>query len=192
MTRGKADSKSEIVLVDTDVFSYLGKPSSNYASLYLPHVEHKRMALSFITIGELYCGAKKAKWSPDRVARLDDRLRSVLIVPYDMAVCKVYAEIKARLETDGKKIEDNDLWIAACAVRHSIPLVSNNRSHFERVPGLHLISEAKALAEIQAQMKLPETESFITLTDSIEPEQRSSQSETASSVTAPQPAPRRP
>jgi hypothetical protein len=27
-------------------------------------------------------------------------------------------------------------------VRHSVPLVSNNRTHFEHVPGLVLISEA--------------------------------------------------
>ena len=32
--------------------------------------------------------------------------------------------------------------IAALAVRHSVPLVSNNRTHFQRVPGLVLISEA--------------------------------------------------
>jgi predicted nucleic acid-binding protein len=39
-------------------------------------------------------------------------------------------------------LADNDLWIAALAVRHSVPLVSNNRTHFQRVPGLVLISEA--------------------------------------------------
>jgi predicted nucleic acid-binding protein len=90
------DGKNDIVLVDTDVFSFLGKPGSKYASLYLPHVDQKRMGLSFITIGELYYGANKAAWSA-RMADLADRLRSVLIVPYDMAVCKAYADIKARL-----------------------------------------------------------------------------------------------
>ena len=37
---------------------------------------------------------------------------------------------------------DNDLWIAATAIRHSIPLLSNNRRHFADIPGLVLISEA--------------------------------------------------
>ena len=36
----------------------------------------------------------------------------------------------------------NDLWIAACARRHGIPIVSNNRKHFEGIPGITLISEA--------------------------------------------------
>ena len=46
---------------------------------------------------------------------------------------------------------DNDLWIAACALRHSIPLVSNNDRHFTGVPGLVLISEAQAIREIPSQ-----------------------------------------
>ena len=50
--------------------------------------------------------------------------------------------MKADLELKGHVIADNDLWIAAFALRHSIPLVSNNRRHFQRVPGLTLICEA--------------------------------------------------
>ena len=144
----------DVVLVDTDVYSYLGKPGSKYASLYLPHVDQKRLAVSFITIGELYFGAHKKKWSAERVAGIKDRLRSVAIVPFDEGVCRTYGEIKARLEEKGTPIADNDLWIAACAIRHSIPLVSNNRNHFERVPGLVLKSEARAMAEIMSQLKI--------------------------------------
>lgn len=88
---------------------------------------------------------------------LKESFRSVVIVPYDLEVCRQYGEIKAQLESKGKRIEDNDTWIAACAIRHSIPLVSNNRSHFDRVPGLVLISEGKSLAEIKSQSKF-ETE----------------------------------
>ena len=142
------------MLVDTDVYSYLGKPSSQNAALYLPHVEQKRVALSFVSVGELYYGAYKNRWASARLDDLTDRLRSVAIVPYDISVCKVYADIRARLEVKGQRIEDNDLWIAACAIRHSIPLISNNRKHFERVPDLPLISEAKAMSEIRAQMKI--------------------------------------
>jgi predicted nucleic acid-binding protein len=36
----------------------------------------------------------------------------------------------------------NDLWIAATAIRRSIPLVTNNRKHFSVIPGLTIISEA--------------------------------------------------
>jgi predicted nucleic acid-binding protein len=62
-------------------------------------------------------------------------------VPYDEAICDVYAELKAELSAAGYCVESNDLWIAACAVRHSIPLITNNRSHFENIPRLSIISE---------------------------------------------------
>jgi predicted nucleic acid-binding protein len=39
-------------------------------------------------------------------------------------------------------IAPNDLWIAACALRHSLTLITNNRKHFCDIPGLSIISEA--------------------------------------------------
>jgi tRNA(fMet)-specific endonuclease VapC len=143
----------EAILVDTDVYSYLmaGGP---YASLYRPHVDNELIALSFITVGELYFGAYNKRWGDDRIADLKDRLRSATIVPYDEEVCRKYAEIKAATQSAGKTVAANDLWIAACAIRHSVPLLSNNLKHFDGIPGLVLRSECQAMREMQAQAKL--------------------------------------
>jgi predicted nucleic acid-binding protein len=138
------------VLVDTDVFSYSLKGDTR-AALYRPHLQDKLIALSFITVGELLFWANKRNWAPARVADLHMRLRSIVVVPYDMALCETYARLKAKLEITGKKIADNDLWIASCAVRHSIPLISNNRAHFDGIPDLVLKSEAPILKEIGSQ-----------------------------------------
>jgi tRNA(fMet)-specific endonuclease VapC len=181
------EPKVEAVLVDTDVYSYLMN-GSGYAALYRPHVEGKLIAVSFITVGELYFGAYKKKWGADRLADLKDRLRSVAIVPYDEMMCKTYAEIKANVETKGKTVADNDLWIAACAIRHSIPLVSNNFKHFDGIPGLVLRSEAQAMKEMQSQTVM---ETIIPASSSASP-QPSSQSTSASEEKAPPPGPRRP
>jgi hypothetical protein len=51
------------VLLDTDVFSYLMKPKDARGDAYRPHVKGKTVAVSFITVGELYYGAEKRKWS---------------------------------------------------------------------------------------------------------------------------------
>ena len=107
--------------------------------------------MSFITVGELFFGAFKKKWGADRLAALNARLRSVVIVPYDIEVCRTYADLKARLQSAGKVVACNDLWIAACAVRHSIPLVSNNRAHFKDIPDLILISEQAIVEQIKSQ-----------------------------------------
>jgi predicted nucleic acid-binding protein len=132
-------ASSETVLLDTDVYSYLLNGSRQSAT-YQQQIEGKYLALSFISIGELYFGAYRKNWGPSRIAALRNSFNSVIIVPYDHEICEAYAEIRSALEAKGQRIEDNDTWIAACAVRHSIPLVSNNRSHFSRVPGLTLIT----------------------------------------------------
>ena len=72
-------------------------------------------------------------------------------MPYDYELCVTYGNLRSTLAKDGRTVAPNDLWIAACAVRHSIPLVSNNRRHFENIPGLVLISEARVVGEIEGQ-----------------------------------------
>lgn len=130
------------------------KPGDPRGDVYRQRVQGKLLCVCFITIGELFFGAYKKKWGPAKIDRLKARLRSVTIVPFDYAVCQTYADLKTTLYASGKVVADNDLWIAACAVRHSIPLVSNNQTHFEGIPGLILITEAPAIKEMQSQAKL--------------------------------------
>jgi len=107
-----------------------------------------------VTVGELYFGAKKSNWNKTKLERLEKRIRSVVVAPYDIAVCEAYARLKASLPK-GRTIEDNDIWIAACAVRHSIPLITHNRRHFDDFKELIVISEMQAATEIESQESLP-------------------------------------
>ena len=150
--------EAEAVVVDTDVYSYVSRPNDPRGQIYAPHLANKLVAVSFVTVGELLFGAQKRNWGKSRIDELNARLRSLVIVPYDIAICRTYAELKVKLQRDGRTVADNDLWIAACAVRHSIPLISNNRKHFEMIAELVLISEAPVVTEIQSQTKLPWSE----------------------------------
>lgn len=47
-----------------------------------------------------------------------------------------YAVTTRSLRERNQLIGANDLWIAAAALAHSMPLVSNNHSHFGRIAGL--------------------------------------------------------
>ena len=102
----------------------------------------KTVAISFITVGEIYFGAEKKGWSSKTLSTFLERLKAVVVVPSDHDVCREYGQLRARLEKAGIVVGDNDLWIAACALRHSTPLISHNRRHFEKIPGLQLISLA--------------------------------------------------
>jgi predicted nucleic acid-binding protein len=133
------------VMVDTDVFSYLMKGRER-ADPYRPHTDGKRIAVSFVTVGELFGGAKRAGWSPQRMAKLETRLKNAVIIPYDLEVCKQYATMATLKTPQGshRTIPANDRWIAACAMRHGLVLVTNNRADFADIPGLTVICEAPA------------------------------------------------
>ena len=131
-----------IILLDTDVFSYLMEPGNPRGRPYLRHVEGRTTALSFITVGEVLFGAFWRGWGERRTVELKKRLEAAFILPLDHETSLAYGRLKSGLRRQGRVLADNDLWIAALAVRHSVPLVSNNRTHFQRVPGLVLISEA--------------------------------------------------
>ena len=137
-----------VILVDTDVYSSfravipLGRP-------YKRHLDGHHLALSFITVGEQYAGyikkISKGEWPESHMQKLEALLRSAVIVPYDVEICRTYGDLKNKLTNpDGshRAIGPNDLWIAACAVRHSLKLATNNRAHFENIPGLDIICEA--------------------------------------------------
>ena len=50
-----------------------------------------------------------------------------------------YSTIARHLRQAGLLIGANDLWIAAVALEHSLPLVTDNISHFGRVPDLEVL-----------------------------------------------------
>jgi tRNA(fMet)-specific endonuclease VapC len=135
------------LLVDTDVYSYVTSTNPRRGAPYKPHLEGQTIALSFITVGEQYAGyekqIQKGQWPASLVQRLESELAKVTIVPYDVEICRTYGRLKAQLKNpDGsaRTVALNDLWIAACAVRHALPLVTNNARHFANIPGLKIIT----------------------------------------------------
>lgn len=136
----------DTVLLDTDVFSYL-LTGHRRGDPYKRHVYRKTIAISFVSIGKLYSGALKGGWGAVKLESLESRLRAALTVSLDRDVCRAYATIRNQKSPTGshRVVEANDAWIAACAVRHALPLVSNNRRHFDWIPGLtpHLRSTTR-------------------------------------------------
>lgn len=147
----------DAVLLDTDVFSFLMKGGER-AKRYAPHVQGKTISISFITVGELYAGAFKANWTQERLESLEERIRSAVVIPYDGEISKIYGKLKSRLKTPSgsdRVVGSNDLWIASCAVRHSLKLITNNRKHFEDIPDLDIVSEPPPEKTAQISIELP-------------------------------------
>lgn len=60
------------------------------------------------------------------------------IIEIDAGIAWQAPRISRLLSHSGRNIGDNDIWIAATALAHGLPLVSRNVRHFSRVPGLNL------------------------------------------------------
>lgn len=93
--------------------------------------------VSLITIGELEFGAAKsarAEQNRDRLARALFQFRRLSI---DDATPRFYGDLQAALRRKGKPIPVNDVWIAAIALQHKLPLLTRD-AHFREVDGLVL------------------------------------------------------
>ena len=128
------------LIVDTDVVSFLLKDDTR-AHLYRAHLQDNTLALSFMTVAELYQWAYVRNWGERRLARLEEQLHRYVIVPFDNELCKQWASICVQRQRLGRPISAQDAWIAATALRHSCPLVTHNRNDFSAIAGLEVISE---------------------------------------------------
>jgi predicted nucleic acid-binding protein len=60
------------------------------------------------------------------------------VLEVDETVAWQASRLARALKASGQPIADNDFWIAATALEFGLPLVSNNKKHFARIPGLDL------------------------------------------------------
>lgn len=137
MISQNALNKSRI-LCDTDVVSYVFN-NHTQAQFFLPYFKNKTLALSFMSVAQLFYGAYHADWGISRLSKLENHLKNYVVLPYDYNVCLKWAEIRKGLENDGKSIEQGDCWIAASALKYDCALATNNSRHFIYINELPLI-----------------------------------------------------
>lgn len=95
-----------------------------------------RMAMSAITLSELFHGAEKSAKVAQNLAVVEEFASLPEVLPYSAKASQRCGAIRAALERTGRPIGVNDLHIAAHARSEGLTLVTNNLAEFERVPGL--------------------------------------------------------
>ncbi len=97
-----------------------------------------QLYVSCTVIGEMFYGAFNSNQIEENTARLVEFVRDAVSVPCDDDTARVYGEIKTSLRKTGRPIPDNDIWIAAVAMQHSLSLVSRDE-HFANIDRLNLV-----------------------------------------------------
>jgi tRNA(fMet)-specific endonuclease VapC len=95
-----------------------------------------RMAISSITLSELFHGAEKSAQVARNLSVVEEFASLLDVLPYSAKAAAHYGAIRALLEKAGRPIGVNDLHIAAHARSEGLTLVTNNLGESERVPGL--------------------------------------------------------
>lgn len=124
------------VLLDTDILSELLKQHPLVLQRVRTYLaEHERLAFSIITRYELLRGLKaKQAWTQEAAFTL--LCQASLILPLTDQVVDRAATLYGELHRQGALLPDADLLIAATALEAQRILVTNNLSHFQRVPHL--------------------------------------------------------
>ncbi len=122
-------------LLDTNIVIYVIKKRPLEA-MQAFNKNTGRMAISSITLAELFHGAEKSSRCAENLAVIDDFTSRLEVLPYTPKAAQHYGAIRAALERNGETIGVNDLHIAAHARSEGLVLVTNNLKEFKRVPAL--------------------------------------------------------
>lgn len=122
-------------LADTSVF--IGLETARFD---VSRFENFEWGVSAITLGELRLGVLQAL-DPEAASRrlstyqLAQRFEPLAV---DEAVSEVWALLISRLRAAGRRVPINDSWIAATAIAHGVPIVTQD-SDYDAIPDLDVI-----------------------------------------------------
>ncbi len=91
------------------------------------------LAISVISLAELYEGVYRSKEPPLSEKILKDFLTGVSVLGIDEESCRIFGQQKENLRKKGKTIGDFDLLIASTCLHHDLTLLTANIKHFEMV-----------------------------------------------------------
>jgi tRNA(fMet)-specific endonuclease VapC len=124
-------------LLDTNIVIYVLKRRP-VEVLSTFNTNASRMAISSVTLAELFHGAEKSSRVSENLAAIEDFCSRLAVLPYGPKAAQHYGAIRAALEKLGQPIGVNDMHIAAHARSEGLVLVTNNMGEFARVPALEL------------------------------------------------------
>jgi tRNA(fMet)-specific endonuclease VapC len=90
-------------------------------------------------VGELLFGALNSGRPRDNVATVESLCKRCRVLTSDFGTAQTYARVRAQLKEAGTPIPENDVWIAAACLQHSLPLATFDE-HFAKVEGLRVVA----------------------------------------------------
>lgn len=123
-------------LLDTDICSAHMRRPAALAHRFIQHTG--QLAISSVTLAELYAGAYRHSQTSRLLALIHDLRQELHIVDFDPVCAEKFGQVRGTLLRQGIAVPTADLMIAATALVHNLTLVTHNTVDFHNVPGLRL------------------------------------------------------
>ena len=134
MSAKQASQRLDSALADTSLFIAVEQQRT------LVHEPPDNVSVSVVTVGELRLGVLAATDSNARARRLETLSRAEALdpLPIDRRVAHAWAALRLALRDQGARMPLNDSWIAATALAHKLPVVTQD-DDYDVVQGLLVI-----------------------------------------------------
>ena len=96
----------------------------------------ERITTTPVNAAELYDGAYSTKSRKREAERVGGLLEHLELLEISLQVCEKYGRLINDLKVRGSPIGDLDTLVASTALVHRQILLTRNKAHFEKVPGL--------------------------------------------------------
>ena len=120
-----------LILLDTSVMVHLARDDALGQRVNSEHALSTRSVrplISIISVGELFALASKWEWGEAKIARLRDLVGTLTVVGIrPPPVIDRYAAIDAYSEQTGRRMENNDAWIAPTAAAAAAWLLTTDK-----------------------------------------------------------------
>lgn len=121
-------------LVDSDVLIDFLKGEERAVKI-IKKLENKSFYVSIISVGEILEGLTETK-NIKKLTTFKELLKTVTVLNIDFPIIEKFASLRRYLRQKGQLIDNLDLLIAVTCLTHDLILITNNVSHFKRIPRL--------------------------------------------------------
>lgn len=121
---------SPLLLLDTDIASYITKARHPSVDARFAKTDLSRVAISAVTQSELLFGLKRLDQGHRFQLSVRRFLRDTRILPWGAEAARAHADVRYRLLSGGRSIGELDMMIAAHAISLDAVLVTNNVRRF--------------------------------------------------------------
>lgn len=124
------------VALDTNALSDFAAGNEALGEALMPF---RSLVLPVTVLGEYRYGLLGSKKRARLEEWLDELLSDVRVIEVTTRTSEAYARVRHGLRAAGTPIPENDVWIAAIAIEHRLPLATRDR-HFNVVKGLEVVA----------------------------------------------------